>query len=86
MTLWQKVWRYSSFKKDADNIIVLGYDILPHFLLGMVKAFIMLAYPGMFDNIIGSTETVVIVSCMATYIYHERPNAVFTGPVIYMKQ
>ena len=39
---------YSSLKdiqKDVHSNIVLRYDILLYFLLGMVKAFVMPAYP-----------------------------------------
>ena len=36
---------YSSFKKVVYNIVVLGDDILPHYQLGMVKDFVMPAYP-----------------------------------------
>ena len=47
VTMWQKFLGYSlkNIQNDVHSKIVLGHDILPYFLLGMVKAFVMPAYP-----------------------------------------
>ena len=64
---------YSSSKKDAHSIVVLEHDILPYFLLGMVKVFVMpINLSSMFDKILGSTESVVIVVWPLTSIMKDQ--------------
>ena len=61
---------YSYFIK-MHSIVELGHGILPHFLLGMVKAIVMSAYP-----VCLIMHYCICSDCyMVTFVYHVSPNA-----------
>ena len=69
---------------------MLGHDILSHSLLGMVKAFVALAYlPSVFDKIIDTTKSVVIVIWpLISTMKHQTPSLIDidNGTISYIVQ
>ena len=73
VTLWQG-FQIFIFEKDVYGSIVLGhiFAVLINDL-GLVKALLCLLIPGMFDKILSTTKSVVIIVWPLTFNTKDQP-------------